>query len=63
MLRDGREYVFVRKRDLPMPIVVIGDDGEIGVRMLEPSGSQKVSVRVGQASRDVIRRVMRLLGR
>ncbi len=55
--------VRVRKCDLPIPLVVDGERGQLAVLILEPAGAKKMGARLGAASRTIVDSVKRFLSR
>jgi hypothetical protein len=56
------QYVKVRKGELPLPVVVEDDHGEVVVLSLEPAGEKKLGARLGRVTEGVRETVLRLLG-
>lgn len=56
-------FLRVKKRDLPIPLVVEDDNGEMVVLSLEPAGKEKLGARIGSAASWVVQKVRSLLRR
>lgn len=55
------QCVRVRKRDLPVPLIVEDDNGNYEVQSIEPAGKQKLAARIGAARQECwsfVRRIM-----
>ena len=56
-------YLHVRKKELPMPLVVEGEGGKVVVQSLEPAGYKKLGARLGRADDATVEAVKRSVGR
>ena len=59
--RDG--IIFVKKRELPMPLVVEDDSGNFEIQELAPAGEKRLGARVGHIHTQIKTAVLKTIRR